>query len=875
MSQTLAAVRAEWPLVGRTTELRRVRDVLDRGTGGIAFAGPPGVGKTRLGTEAIALARDAGHETLRIGATQASSGLPFGAFAPLLPELEGGDRTDTLRRVARSIADRGAGKRVAVLVDDAHLLDHGSAALMHQLATTGQAIVLATVRSTEPASDAVVALWKDNLVERIDLDALSAEDVREMLAAALGGVVDDETARPFWERTRGNVLFLRELVLAAVESGTLRAERGEWRLHGRLPVSARLIELIESRLDGLSDDERHLTSLLALGEPLDVDVLERIGHGTGLPALEARGLARIEADGRNLTARLGHPIYGEVLRARQSPLRSRELSRTLADAFAGDAARGRTDILRIATWTLAGGGEFDPALMLDGATQAFQRHDLRLAERLGRASWDAGGGFDAGLFVGTVLGEASRFAEAEAIFAALDEDASTDRQRALLATSRGRNLMLLRGPREAAEFLEEREPAMSEPRDRVEVAAQRAFVLIWNERLSEARDVLESAIADATGRPLGTLCFAGSLLYEMAGRFTDALRLSDLALRPSPKEAVPFAYPPALHRLRRVTALSLAGEFGRAEDAANEWGAEVSARADPTERAYHAYATTRMYIRQGRGATALRWARLTERLAPPFGESEHSVALITLAHALALMGMPDEAADAIARHDALPRGVFEFAHEVGQVRAWVCVAEGDVQGAIDLLTQGAASARAQGSFGDESSLLHDLARLGRASSVADRLAELVEDIEGPFAPARAMHAHAIVAGDAQRLDDTAVAFERIGALLHAAEAAGDAAVAWRREGEPRLAAASERRAAALAVRCEGAHTPALGAVTARAVLTARELEIARLAASGASNKEIAERLVLSVRTVENKLHAVYSKLGVSKRAELPGALEGL
>ena len=46
-------------------------------------------------------------------------------------------------------------------------------------------------------------------------------------------------------------------------------------------------------------------------------------------------------------------------------------------------------------------------------------------------------------------------------------------------------------------------------------------------------------------------------------------------------------------------------------------------------------------------------------------------------------------------------------------------------------------------------------------------------------------------------------------------------------------------------------------------LTARERDIATLAAQGESSKEIAERLFLSVRTVNNHLQNVYSKLGVA------------
>ena len=112
----------------------------------------------------------------------------------------------------------------------------------------------------------------------------------------------------------------------------------------------------------------------------------------------------------------------------------------------------------------------------------------------------------------------------------------------------------------------------------------------------------------------------------------------------------------------------------------------------------------------------------------------------------------------------------------------------------------------------------------------------------------------------------------MGAWLFAAEASASAAVALRRGEEPRRAVAVELRAAELARRCQGAMTPALRAIQTQALLSSREIEVAALAAAGMANKEIACRLSVSVRTVENHLQRVYEKLGVARRADLAQAL---
>jgi DNA-binding CsgD family transcriptional regulator len=115
---------------------------------------------------------------------------------------------------------------------------------------------------------------------------------------------------------------------------------------------------------------------------------------------------------------------------------------------------------------------------------------------------------------------------------------------------------------------------------------------------------------------------------------------------------------------------------------------------------------------------------------------------------------------------------------------------------------------------------------------------------------------------------SAEAFAEMGSTLLAAEAAFGLAAEHRRRGSPRDATAWSRKASAWAELCPGARTPGLAMPDEPVALTKREREVAVLAASGITSKDIAERLFVSVRTVDNHLGRVYDKLGISSRAEL-------
>jgi DNA-binding CsgD family transcriptional regulator len=203
--------------------------------------------------------------------------------------------------------------------------------------------------------------------------------------------------------------------------------------------------------------------------------------------------------------------------------------------------------------------------------------------------------------------------------------------------------------------------------------------------------------------------------------------------------------------------------------------------------------------------------------------------------------------------------------------AWNLRVAGDVRGATAALEAAIADADARGAYGMSLSLLHDLARCGDLSAL-----RLVGDehrrVQGALAASRLAFLEAIAVDDGSGLDRVADDMARHGAVLFAAEAAAAAAAAHGRSGSMRRASASRARSAELRSRSDGAVTPLLAPTAVAVGLTAREREIAELAAAGWSSRDIAAELGRSVRTVENHLQRVYDKLGVARRADLAGAL---
>ena len=171
-------------------------------------------------------------------------------------------------------------------------------------------------------------------------------------------------------------------------------------------------------------------------------------------------------------------------------------------------------------------------------------------------------------------------------------------------------------------------------------------------------------------------------------------------------------------------------------------------------------------------------------------------------------------------------------------------------------------------------LLHDAVRMGEAR-LGDDLARLAASTDSRLVRVQADHAAACALDDGAILVRCAVRFEELDALLLAAEALAQAGDLARRHQDEHRADELQSRSDALVSRCEGATTPALVQSRIGRTLSDRERAVAELASSGRSSREIAERLSLSARTVDNHLGRIYAKLGVANRTELAHKLAPL
>lgn len=880
---------SRWSFVGRTDELTRLSSaVASAGGRGLFFTGTAGIGKSRLLREAVCALPTDRYAIWSVSASATTDTLPFGGLVQVLDQPQGLSPAGILRRAVDALQQQAAGRPIALAVDDAHLLDPPSAALVHLIARSENAIVLGTLRNGEQIPLPIRALWTDDLVDHAELSPLSLADTTELLTVVLDGPVDTASTDRLWRLSAGNPLLLRELVLAALSTGELTRTYGVWRWTGRLEPAPKLTDLIDARIGRLDTGVRTVVELVAFGEPLGLELLTRAADPVDVEAAEAHKLISVVRHDRRLNVRLAHPLYGEAMR-RQCPVsRTRRLQAQLADLLEQAGMRRSGDLLRVAVWRLDSGTSQDPALLLGAAAQAFVRYDVPLATRLARAALAADGGFDAAELLATILMFGDRPDEAIRVLDEVSGEMGSDGRYSRWLTVRGMVSYWGLSRESTVEEMAARAAELTDPTDQARVRAFEAVMRLHRLDIAAAlrlsRAVLDRPAAGVTARELARCTIAH--LDAAQGRLQRSATAVTAVQADASQWRADTPYLQLALELARGTRLALAGDLAGIDAiVADEFADLAGAGGFWLGTGYLAILQAYAARLRGQSAEALKTslgacaALTTSRAVAGLAHAER-------AQAAALRGDVGQATEAMAEADRThPSGMAVLYPWLEQARGTVLAAGGDLPGAAKQLAQLADRLREDGFAGHEVLVLHDLVRLDQADipvgptcsdgsrrTVAQRLTELTERVDGVLPPLLARHARAAVEDSPAGLLAVAEDFAALDLIVFAAEAAAMALHRLWRDPAASAAAALERLGDLLG-RCDVVRTPALR--LGRPTLTEREWQIARLAAGGAASRAIAGQLQFSTPMVENDLQQVYSKLGVAGRAELRAVLRSI
>jgi len=896
-------------VIGRENELAAIEGLLasdEPGLRAVAIEGEPGIGKTTLWTAAAAAV---GLPVLSYRAVEAEAKLAYASLADLVaPLVDAGlpalpapqraalevallraspaGRAPDRRAVATGVHSllRDAGP-LLVAIDDLQWLDPPStAALAFALRRLEAAPlrVLLAVRVERGREADVLGLD----CPRIRLGPLSLSGIHHVLRMQLGQMFPRPTLRRIVEASGGNPLFALELGRALVEVGA-RPVPGE-----PLPVPETLADLMHERVARLPAAARDvLLAAASLASPRVETIVAALGDGSedALEAVRRAGIVTLRAG----AIRFAHPLLASTVYSSAAPGRRRELHRSLAGLASAPEERARHLALAVDGTDAAVAAQLDDAAH-DANRRAAPQAAVELAELAHRVTPAAR------------LDDRARrlLALAEYVFRAGDADAAqqhvdrlVDEQpqgplRARALELRARMLHVAGTSRDAAAACEQ---ALREAGDDVELQARihTTFArVMWDDfglarrhcraaltRLERVDDPDPALLSSALCAEVGFAVYAGE--PWPADLIEQALELERLAPNPDVADRMSAAL---------GAWLKLAGDF----EGSRYW-LELTYRAaiDEGDEASLPYALShlpQLDLWTGRWndseRRALEHLELAEATAQP---SQRRQALYNLSIVHAHMGRADE-----ARVEAE-----ELLHDAGDM--WDESNALAVLGFLELSLGNAAAAAVRlvrnlelrDAIGNDEPLraqadlaeaLVELGELERAEQTLELLEERARRADR--APLRALAGAARARLEAARgdLDAAAAAIGEAHAQHERVTVPFDLARTLLVEGQVRRRRA-ERKAAREALARAQAIFAELGAplwaeraaAEARRIpirrgagdeLTETEQRVAELVAGGGTNREVAQALFMSRKTVEAHLGRIYRKLGIASRAQL-------
>ncbi len=854
----------------------------------MVLRGGPGLGKSRL---AARLAEDLAAEGVvvrRIVASAAGAQMPLAPFAALAADATGAAAVNAVLGalgVERGRPRPGPGDPLLV-VDDLNLLDDASVVVLQQLIATGSIRVLATMRSQVPLSASVTAVLGglDALgrpVEVVEVAPLADPDILDAVAGALGCPLDAPSARLLTEIAHGNPLYAREVIVAAEAAGTLREEGGVIRLSGEVQATALLEELILARLDGLAGAEREVMEMLAMGGRLPLAMLLGTAGEAALERLERVGLVTtmLGSTGTTWWVDAAHPLQRELLRARLGPVARMRVCRALAQSAAHTPPPSISPAnwnLQRRAWEVRGGVEVPEDDLLAAAAHAVLAGDSGLGAELAGSAFRASGSARAALTSSWCLIERGEHDAGIAVLRQAHERTLDPWERAAIRLNVAEAYWWSGRVVAGADELHGSSDPPGPWHDLC--AAQEGVFAMLSGDLDRATRHC-AAYADHAHIWVRAVAAVGSALAAVYGdRIDEAVPTCQRVLDDAATSTTALLGDPSQLLAIQLIGLLLEGEVIAAQAFADQALADSAFQPSVQRRAWSTMIAGQVSAHAGRLERAIR--ELTEARqswaachVPGFAAWCGAGA----ARALVEVGRLSEAEAELAVVDELPLdgfGLNEFL--VDLAHAWVAHGRGDRVEAVRRCVAAVERSTAGAQWTNVAIAWHDVARLG----LLDEVGAAVDIDRWPpprarLAAARSGLVRGLVDGDWMSVATAAEAFAEMGCAVYAAEAAALGGVVARRRGATaeaaRLTARGTSQLAALGRILPPESTGARRRPGSNG-LSARELEIARMAAAGMTNRMIAERLVVSERTVENHLYRASTKLGVGGRRQLAEAL---
>jgi DNA-binding CsgD family transcriptional regulator len=879
----------------------------------VALYGVEGLGKTRLALElAQALAPSSAKRAVIRGSTELQR-FPFSPILHLVrPEL---NLANPILAIREAVDDLLAQPVIVLVVDDVQLLDPNTEAVLHTVATRSGPRIIITAR-TNAMPDSFRRLQRDHDAFVAELDPLDDTATRALCAAVAGSGLSTAAESRLLALAGGNPLLAVELTRSGLASGALVASDSVLQLVSPLPA-AKLRDLVASQLGTLSTAERRALELLALAVHLDTPTFTRLVAPQVIGELQERRLLTERTEHRYRSEvqifTVAHPLFTESLLADLPAFKRSMLLLDLADALSTSADQQPDDAARQLLWLHSAGHDLSSA-DLAGASSGLTASMLKSfvnATDVSAEALQAKERSDSSRLLATTVrdryAETARLAElayqqqptpANAILllrSIVAFDYAIDQATALLEywlSDEERYKTLT--PFQDLEFRRLSRLVYAYHRQDPETARAIVRKLPWPDGydtairielgsidlnsglIDEAADVLHEGVLDQSIDPL-TRAVGGvelSIAWLSQGRIVDAIALIDehfpLAISSGAEPSMVASY-----WWMRCIAAAYDGRFAEAETMLVSTF-NFSVNGDSAEAAgFFADGLALVARIQGRHRTAVRRARQAVDLLAvrDVGQRAHALGELTLS--LCAIGetlSARKALDELVANQTLrpsgrpmlalcriyveslegrPIGVDDFNHAYEELQAcgsqalgtllWIATCTGQAKWAAKHVAD--LRSKLQGQLNAMQLTAIEALASDELSSLRDALTE-----------ANTMHAYGVAfvlaisgkqcAHRADRTDRT----DRVDS------------VALRAEWEAHVTEARRNT--------EGAVEWSVATMGNRVALSRREAHIATLAQSGLSDAAIAERLGLSVRTVESHLTRVYAKLAIRGRRDL-------